>query len=400
MVIHLFNHQLRLWPTDLSMLNTSLPKLNFSLLHTEWSSGWGGQEIRILAESKAFRERGVTVSIAAQPDGQLFQQASEERFQVFPVRMHKGLNFSAIAEFIRIIKNNGIDIVHAHSSVDHRLAGIAARLTKRPIVRSRHLSTRIKRNLLSTALYTKLADRIISSGDFIRDAMIEYNDMPPEHIVSIPAGIDIAQFSPTRELPDMRAVLGLANDDFVVGIVGVLRSWKGHDDLIQAVKIAKEEIPGIKLLIVGEGPERSALETLVRESALENSILMVGHQKDPAPYMKAMDVVVLPSYANEATSQVLPQAMAMRRPVIATNIGGLPEVVLHERTGLVFPPRNVNALADMLLRLYHDIDLRQTLANAGHDHVHEKFTFEGMIDKTQAVYIELLTRRGISLHQK
>lgn len=379
------------------MTKTSSTQSNFSLLHTEWSSGWGGQEIRILAESKAFRERGVTVSIAAQPGGQLLRHASEEGFQVFPVHMHKGLNLSAIAQFVNIIRKHQIDLVHTHSSVDHRLAGIAARLTRRPIVRSRHLSTPIKRSPFSKALYTRLADRVITSGQFIRDAMVEYNGMPAEQIVSIPAGIDVEQFSLARELPDVRAELGISAGAFVVGIVGVLRSWKGHADLVQAVRLLKAEIPGIKLLIVGEGPQRGALETLIHETGQEDNVLMVGHQKDPAPYMKAMDVVALPSFANEATSQVLPQAMAMRRPVISTNIGGLPEVVLHEKTGLLVPPRDCKAIAAALLRLQQDPQLRQRLADQGYRHAQENFTFEAMIDRTEAVYRSLLThtRTGV-----
>lgn len=362
----------------------------FSLLHTEWSLGWGGQELRILAECEAFRKRGVTVSIAAQPQGQLFQRASEAGFPVFPVPMHKGLNVAAVAQLVRIIRDHRIDLVHTHSSVDHRLAGLAARLTGRPIVRSRHLSTPIKRSPFSKFLYTRLADRVITSGKSIRDAMINDNKMPAGHIVSIPAGIDIQQYSLDRELPDVRPQLGFSASDYVVGIVGVLRSWKGHADLIEAVRMLSTDVPDIRLLIVGDGPQRSALETLISEQGLERLVFLAGHQKDPAPYVKAMDVAVLASYANEATSQALPQAMAMRRAVIATNIGSLPEVVIHEQTGLLIPPRDSAAMAQALRRLHHNPDLRQRLADQGYAHTHAHFTFEGMIDKTQAVYEALL----------
>jgi glycosyltransferase involved in cell wall biosynthesis len=360
------------------------------VLHTEWSSGWGGQEIRILAESKALRERGVTVAIAAQPDGQLLGRALGEGIRVFPARMHKGLDSGAVLRLVTIIRRERIDIVHTHSSVDHRLAGIAARLTGRPIVRSRHLSTPIKRSALSRMLYTRLADRVITSGQFIREAMIRDNGVPPEHVVSIPAGIDVAQFSLARELPDVRAERGIPAEALVVGIVGVLRSWKGHADLVQAVRIARRDVTGIRLLVVGEGPQRRELEGMIRDAGLEETVLLVGHQNDPAPFIKAMDVVVLPSYANEATSQVLPQAMAMRRPVIATDIGGLPEVVVHERTGLVVPPRDSAALAAALLRLHRDPGLRARLVDQGYEHVQRHFTFETMIERTLAVYRAVL----------
>jgi glycosyltransferase involved in cell wall biosynthesis len=368
------------------MNKISRRKKPLTVLHTEWSSGWGGQEIRILAESQALRARGYNMMIATQQDSQLLQQAKEAGFKTFAVKMHKGLNFGAIWTIAKIIKEQHVDIVHSHSSVDHRLAGLAAKLLGCPLVRSRHLSTPIKRSPLSKFLYTRLADRVITSGEFIRQAMIVWNRMPEDLIVSIPAGIDEKKFSLERALPDVREEQGWGKEAFVVGIVAVLRSWKGHEDLIAAVDIARRSIPNLKLLVVGEGVRRHAIEKMIEEAGLGDIVRLAGYQKDPAPYIKAMDVVVLPSYANEATSQVLPQAMAMMRPVISTNIGGLPEVVEHESTGLLVPPRSPFAIAEAIQRLYQDPELRSKLARIGYERVIERFTFTRMIDDTAAVY--------------
>lgn len=371
----------------MSQANSQRP---LTVLHTEWSSGWGGQEIRILAESEAFRKRGFRMLIAAQPGSTLLQRATDAGLETFCVPMHKGFDIGAIRHFMRLIRENGVDLVHSHSSVDHRLAGIAAKLTGHPLVRSRHLSTPISRSPFSKALYTWLAGRVITSGAFIRDAMVNWNGMPPAQIVSIPAGIDEAQFSLARDLPDARAEFGIAPDTFVVGIVAVLRSWKGHDDLIAAVDLVRGQIPGVKLLIVGDGVRRPAIEQLISERNLQDTVILAGHRKDPAPYFKAMDVVVLPSYSNEATSQVLPQALAMQRAVISTDIGGLPEVVEHEKTGLLVPARQPQAIADAILRLYRDRGLMQRMGEAGQARVLEKFTFKKMIDDTESVYRSLL----------
>lgn len=362
----------------------------FTLLHTEWSSGWGGQEIRILAESLAFKNRGISVKIAAQPNGQLIDRAKNAGIEVFPVHMHKGLNVSAIWQLVNIIKKERINIVHTHSSVDHRLAGIAARISGCSVVRSRHLSTPISRSPLSKALYMKLADQVITSGESIRQAMISNNGMSSDHIVSIPAGIDTNQFSLDREMADVRSLYNITKNTFVIGIVGVLRSWKGHADLINAVKRIRDKIPKLKLLIVGEGPQRKAIEKQIIDLNLSNIVILTGHHKDPAPFMKAMDVVVLPSYSNEATSQVLPQAMAMRRPVISTNIGSLQEVVINEHTGLTVPPRDVDALTEAVIRIYANKSLGCKLADSGYLHVQAKFTFDQMINSTEAVYRKIL----------
>jgi glycosyltransferase involved in cell wall biosynthesis len=221
--------------------------------------------------------------------------------------------------------------------------------------------------------------------------MIKNNRISSDHIISIPAGIDTNQFSLEREMVDIRSLYQIPKESFIIGIVGVLRSWKGHQDLIAAVKNLRDKIPKLKLLIVGEGPQRKAIEEQVIESNLSDIVILTGYQKDPAPFMKAMDIVVLPSYANEATSQVLPQAMAMRRPVISTNIGSLSEVVINEQTGLSIPPRDIDALANALIRLYRNKELRYELANSGYEHVQSKFTFNQMIDSTEAVYRKLLS---------
>lgn len=362
------------------------------ILHTEWSSGWGGQEIRILAESQAFVERGYRVTIAAQPDGQLFEQARNIGIDTIPLATNKKLNIQAILQLKRFIQAEHVDVVHTHSSVDARVGGIAARLAGCPIVRSRHLSNPIKRSPLSWLLYMSLADCVITSGKMIRERMIQVNHMRPERIVSIPAGIDERQFSLTRNLPDVRQGYGINSDDFVVGIVSVLRSWKGHEYLVKSLDILREEISNLKLLFVGEGPHRERIETLIDSLGLADRIIMTGHVDDPAPYFLAMDIVVLPSYENEATSQALPQAMSMCRPVIAADAGGLSEVVVNGETGLLVTPKDSGSLANAIRQLRSQPEYAKKLAVKGQEFVHENFTFNQMINKTESVYNKLILR--------
>lgn len=356
------------------------------ILHTEWSKGWGGQEIRILAESQAFTERGYSVTIASDPNSQLFKRATSAGINTVPISMHKGVDLRALVKLTKIIRDYNVNIVHTHSSVDARYGGLAARLTGRPVVRSRHLSTMIKRSPLSWLLYMKLADRVITSAESIRQEMIHRNRMSPNKIIAIPAGIDEKKFSLDRDLPDIRSKLGLSEGDFVVGIVAVIRSWKGHKYLIDAISLLKNHIPNIRLLIVGDGPIRTEIEQKIAQDGLAGHIILTGHQANPVSYIKTMDVVVLPSYSNEATSQALPQAMAMKRPVIATNVGGLPEVVINKQTGLLVPPSDAVSIAAAIKQLYDDPSLRQQLAANGYQHILQNFTFDNMINRTEEVY--------------
>jgi glycosyltransferase involved in cell wall biosynthesis len=362
------------------------------VLHTEWSLGWGGQEIRILAESKAFIDKGYEMIIAAQPNSNLYKKSNQDGVPTFPLKMNKGVNFLAIFHLVRYIKKNKIDIIHTHSSVDSRTAGLAAKISGIKVVRSRHISLPISKSWVTWWQYMKLADKVITSGRDIRNSMITDNKMLPQNIASAPAGADTIFFSEERELPNIRPEYNLSESDFVVGIVSVLRSWKGHKYLIEAIKMATDEIPNIRLIIVGAGPQKENIEQLIHQLQLEDKVVLTGYQPDPAIFYKAMDLMVLPSYLGEATSQVLPQAMLMGRPVISTDAGGLSEVVIHNQTGLIVPIKNSHAIYKAIKVIYEDLGLRKKLIKNGKEHALNFFTFDQMINTTESVYKEVIGR--------
>ncbi len=360
------------------------------ILHTEWSDGWGGQEIRILAESNAFIKKGYEITIAARPESELYKKSTQAGIHTFALKMNKGLNLLAILALVKFIKINKIQIVHTHSSVDSRTAGIAARICGVKVVRSRHISIPISKSFITRWQYMNLADKVIASGRDICNTMININKMTSSKIISAPAGADTKQFNLTRELVDIRPKYNLSEKHFVIGIVSVLRSWKGHKYLIEAINIAKKCIPEIRLIIVGTGPQEEIIKNLINQLKLDPYVILTGHHPDPAPFFKAMDIMVLPSYSGEATSQVLPQAMLMGKPVISTNIGGLSEVVINNKTGLVVPSKDSFAIANAIESLYKDEELRNKLATNGKKHAMTHFTFERMIEITDSVYKDLI----------
>lgn len=367
--------------------------MGFNILHTEWSGGWGGQEMRVVAESVAMRARGHRMIIACQPDSQILREAKAEGLLTVSMRMRKGLDVAGIAHCMQAIRAQRIDIVHTHSSPDAWTCGMAARLAGVRVIRSRHLSAPVKRGWSTRLVYGRLADRVIASGRAIRDHLIQVNALDAGRIVSIPAGIDVQRFAPVANAQAVRRELGLADADFVVGIVAVLRSWKGHTHLIDAVhRLAAENVPA-KLLIAGTGPQEDALRRKLRQLGMDSRVLMLGYRNDVPRLISAMDCSVLPATKNEATSQALPQALAMKVPVIATAVGGLPEVVIHQQTGLLIPPGDTDALCRALLRVHQHPNEAKQMAERGYAHVHANFTFERMVDRTEAVYRELLANR-------
>ncbi|NOY72579.1 MAG: glycosyltransferase family 4 protein [Gammaproteobacteria bacterium] len=367
-----------------------MKKENVNILHTEWSQGWGGQEIRILSESIALKNKGYSLHIACQPDSPLFKQAAAAGIPAIPLRLRKGLTFASVFNTMRIIKKFNINLVHTHSSVDAWKCGIAAKLLGLPVVRSRHISTPVSTSPLTYFAYMKLANCVISSGKEIKRALVQRNKMNPEKIISIPAGVDITRFYPRAASKTLQQEFGITSSDYVVGIIAVLRGWKGHQYLIQAIKKLVDQGLSIKLIIAGAGPQEKNIRTLIKAEKLDQHVILAGHRQDVPECISVMDVVVLPSVCSEATSQVLPQAMAMKKPVIATDVGGLPEVVIHKKTGLLIPPKDETAICNALSTFYNNTDLAKKMAEQGYEYCMKNFTFEQMVNSTEAVYIKLL----------
>jgi len=365
-------------------------KQRVSVLHTEWSDGWGGQEIRILAESKELIKRGNSVVIVAQPNSYLLQKAREANVPVFSLKMNKGINIYAIYKLVRFIKEIKVDIIHTHSSVDSRVGGIVGKIFGIPVVRSRHISIPVSQSKLTWFQYMRLADKVITSGDFIKKSLVEENNMVESRIASIPAGADEKKFCKSEVNLDVRQKYNLKKQNFVIGMVSVLRSWKGHNYVIEAMRTLVQKNVNIHLLIVGDGPRKDAIIKLIDNYSLNENVTLTGHQSNTVPFYEAMDLVILPSYAGEATSQTLPQAMLMEKPVISTNIGGLSEVVINKKTGMVIPPKDSDSIVSTILELYSDKNKRYKLAKQGREHALNNFTFRKMVDSTYKVYVDLL----------
>ena len=361
------------------------------ILHTEWSLGWGGQEIRILREMEAFRERGWEMQLVCREASTISKRAQEAGFQVSHLPFKSAIHLPTVFQLARLIRREKIDLVHSHSSVDGWVGGMGAKLAGVPMVRSRHLSSPVRPGLNSKLLYDLLPEAVISSGHHIRDHLIQVGGCHPARQFSVPAGADTSVFHPNVPIDGLRTSLGFAEDDQIIGIVAVLRSWKGHDVLLESFTSLAKVMPKLRLLIVGAGPRRPALEKQIQVTGLENRVVLTGHRTDVASLMRIMDVCVLPSLKNEATSQVLPQAMLVGTPVISSSAGGLTEVVEDGVRGRVVPPGDAVSLAGALRAVFTEPEATQKMAVEAREHALRELTFETQIDRTEAVYIKLLS---------
>jgi glycosyltransferase involved in cell wall biosynthesis len=366
----------------------------WSIVHTEWSDGFGGQEHRILLECGEMMRRGHKTLIVCRPEAVLSSKAGQAGIPVAPVPIRSSADMAAVAAMIGIFRKQRATVVNTHSGKDSWVGSIAAKIARIPLlIRTRHISVPIRRNAFN--MIYRWPDGYITTGEMIREHLIG-KGIPADRVVSIPTGVDLARFSTGVDGSRIREEFVVAPSTFLVSMVGVLRSWKRHDVLLEALRLLKGRSVPIRSLVVGEGPRREVIAAEIREKGISDVALLTGYREDIPEIIAASDAVVLASDRFEGVPQVILQAMAMARPVIASPVGGIPEVVRPEVTGLLCPAGDAHAYGDALFRLAGDPVLRERLGRAGRELVLTGYTATAMGDRTEKFYSRLAGDKGIS----
>jgi len=354
-----------------------------AVLHTEASLGFGGQERRILRELERLDPARFRGLLLCQPGSKLGQVTEARGIPTFRLKMRAAFDPIAFIKILRLLRRERVDIIHAHSSRDAWLVGAAGKLLGVKVFRTRHLLTRIGGRLV----YTRLTDFVLTVSEGVRQYLISAG-VPAAKIVAVPTGIDLKRFDPGRkDLKDVRAEFGLRPDDFVVGIVAVLRFNKGHHHLIRAVGRLAPRHPNLKLVIVGDGPQKQNIDKLVEELGLEQRVMRVGHYDDIPSVLKALDAFALPT-REEALGTALIEATAMGVPVIATKVGGIPEVL--GEAGVYTPTEDADALARNIEALIGDSARRARLRDQGMERARALYDENLMVRRTETLYRQAL----------
>lgn len=361
-------------------------KTPLNIVHTESSLGWGGQEIRVLTETIGMMQRGHSVTLIAPPAARIFHAAEERNIPVVALPIGRK-NIAGLLALRRWLKHHPCDVINTHSSTDSWLAALATRFLHHapPLVRTRHISAAIPDNLATRWLYQSATAHIATTGERLRQQLIERNGFDAARITSVPTGIDTDRFAPGNRCI-ARGQLNLPVNASIVGIVATLRSWKGHLYLLEA--FARIAAPDALLLIVGDGPQRQNLEQEITRRNLTGRVLMPGNQRDVTAWLNAMDIFVLPSYANEGVPQALMQAMSCGLPVISTPIGSITEAVQDGVSGRIVPARDVEQLQQAIQALLQDPAQRAAFGAAARNTAIEKFGMEAMLDKMEAIFFQ------------
>ncbi len=300
--------------------------------------------------------------------------------------------WDAFWRLYRLLRRERPAILHTwmyHANVPGRLLG---RLAGVPVIITSRRNVDIGgtgRELINRWT-SALDDRVIAVCEVVRQAEMERAGVTAERVVTIYNGVEVNRYTELKAATRRRTrtALGAPLEAPLLGFVGRLHPQKNVAALLAAMKQVKERFPAARLVVVGDGELRSALEAQAQALGLQSSVIFAGQRTDVPEILAALDAFTLPSLWEGLPNAAL-EAMAAGLPVIATRVGGVPEVVVDEVTGLLVPPGDSNALAEAIVRLLQDPDGRQAMGQAGRERVRAHFSVERMVRETEALYEEL-----------
>jgi len=359
------------------------------VLHINTERTWRGGEQQTVYLAGGLKQRGYETALVCQPSSPLAARARQENVDVIELAMRGEGDLAAVCRLARIIRERTFDIVHMHTSHAHTLGCLASWLARRGArIVTRRVAFPTRRHLASKMKYRHGVHKYIAVSAAIRQVMID-DGIDPERIAVVHSGIDVSRFNQPEDAVALRAELNIEPDRPVLGNIGRLETVKGQAVLVEAMPAVLKAFPQAVLVLVGSGESREAIERKCRELSIESSVVFAGFRDDIPRLLRLFDLFIMPSLAEGLGTSVL-DAMAAGVPVIASDVGGIPEIVESEKNGLLVPPRNPSALAKAIIRLLKNRPEAAKFAAAARDTVRHKFTAETMVEGNIRVYEKVL----------
>ena len=259
------------------------------------------------------------------------------------------------------------DVVHVHRGKEHWLAALANRLsrTPRPLVRTRHIVQPVRPHVLNRWLYREATSLVVTVTEAIRRQYIAAELVPPERVVALPGGVDLLRFHPLLDGAAARRALGVVPDVPLIGLVSGLRVMKGHQVAIDAAGRLAGAGRRFQMLFIGGGALESRIRQAIAAAGLASRITVLGFVPDLPAAMAALDLALYPAIESDGMSRVLFEYLATGKPVVASRVGVVPEVLEHGKTALLVPAGDAGALAEAIDGLLDDAALGAKLGAAG-----------------------------------
>lgn len=337
------------------------------ILHLNTESTFRGGEVQTLGLLRELSERGQRGLLAAPPEAPLARKARELGLEVVPWNPWGEWDLPAAWGILRTARRSGARILHAHTAHALTPALVAAALDARlRVVATRRVSFPL-RSGLSRIKYGR-AHAVAAVSGAIGKAL-ESSGIAPDRIRVIHSGVDLSRFDrmPSRE--EARRFLGVPLDAVVVGVAAALAPHKGHARLLSTLAARLRRLPILQVLLAGDGPCRKDLEGICDRDGLP--VRFLGHLDDLGAFYGSLDVLVLPSLSGEGSPGAVKEAAAAHVPVVATDVGGVSEILRHEREALLVPPADTEEIWESVLRLVEDPGLSAALRRAAAERVRD-----------------------------
>jgi glycosyltransferase involved in cell wall biosynthesis len=358
------------------------------VLHVDSERTWRGGERQVLELMRRQRAMGDEPHLAAPEPSALYRRARSEGFPGHGVPMRGTWDLASALRLASITRAIRPHVVHWHAARAHALGAIAARFApgaKR--VLSRRVDFRVRGSLGSRLLYSLPVEAIVAISEGVKEALVQ-SGIPRDRIRLIPSGIDFAPFETPFDRVAARARLGIAPEQVLAIQIAALAPHKSQTTLLKSAALLAERSPRLVIWIAGEGDLRDSLMAEHARLELGNRVRFLGFRDDIPDLLRAADLFVLSSYLEGLGTSVL-DAMAAGLPVVATRVGGVPEIVKDGETGLLVAPRDPAALAHAMARLADDSGMRDRLGSNGRS-LARSFDADRTASRTRELYLEVL----------
>ncbi|MDI6761041.1 MAG: glycosyltransferase family 4 protein [Candidatus Brocadiaceae bacterium] len=370
----------------------------------------GGAADTVLSLCHWQKVHGFQVELAAAPDPKMAETVQKMGIPFHPIpEFRRDINpfcdTWASFKLYKLIRSGGYQVVHTHTSKAGVLGRLAARFAQTPVIVYAPRGSIFHPTFFSLpmrwffALIERLAapwaDKIITmSQSEVRD-FLDYKIAPEEKFLVIPSGIDLVRFGRTKvNVAEKRQELGLPRDAFVIGIIARLSPEKGHSTALGAFQKVYSELPNAFLLIVGEGELKETIQQKIASMGIGDRVVMTGYRGDIPEITRILDISLNPSFWDCSPRSIL-EAMVCGVPVIATAVGGIPEMITNLETGLLVQAGDAEAIANCILRLKKDEGLKERMTTTAAKMAREKFDPSLTAKRTSQLYLELLAKKGL-----
>lgn len=357
-----------------------------------------GSVVQMFELARGLARRGHRVGVVSRPEGEVAERGRKEGIPFFPLPLRHEFDLASARGLARLYEEREADVVHVHKGIAHSAALFATFFSRRRPVLVVNRGVSFPLDPFAAMKFRVRLDAVVTVCEDIKKIVVATGGVPPEKVHVVYAGVDLGRFDPSRaDGARVRREWGVAEDETLVVQVGA-RDWKGWSDLVSATALLAPDFPRLTTAIVAckDEEEKERVRALARERGIENRVLPIGFRTDMPDVLAAADVVVDLSFEGLGITGTIREAMALGRPVVASAAGGNPELVEHEVSGLLVPPRDPGATAAALSRLLSDRDLAARLGRAARERVEKSFSTEVRLDRIETLYRELVATSGRS----